>query len=77
MKNTLLSLIAALACFSFAHYLDISYPFSLGVVIPIGFTISFGVIFAFMAWAAACDWLLNDQSPEYHGRRRKVKKTRA
>lgn len=76
MKHTLLSLIAALACFSFAHYLDITYPFSLGVVIPIGFTISFGVIFGFMAWAAACDWLLNDQSPEYR-KRRKVKKTRA
>lgn len=76
MKNTLLSLIAALSCFSFAHYLDISYPFSLGVVIPIGFSISIGVIFGFMAWAAACDWLLNDQSPEYR-KRRKVKKTRA
>ena len=75
MKNTLLSLIAALACFSFAHYLDISYPFSLGVVIPIGFSSSIGVIFGFMAWAAACDWLLNDQSPEYR-KRRKVKKTR-
>ena len=75
MKNTLLSLIAALACFSFAHYLDISYPFSLGVVIPIGSSISIGVIFGFMAWAAACDWLLNDQSPEYR-KRRKVKKTR-
>lgn len=76
MKHTLLFLVVSLGLFSFAHYLDITYPFSLGVVIPIGFTISFGVIFAFMAWAAACDWLLNDQSPEYHGRRRKVKKTR-
>lgn len=75
MKHTLLSLLAALALFSFAHYLDITYPFSLGVVIPIGFTVAFGVIFAFMAWAAACDWLLNDQSPEYHGRK-KARKTR-
>lgn len=76
MKNTLLSLLIALTCFSAAHYLDITYPFSLGVVIPIGFIVMVGVVFAFMAWAAACDWLLNDQSPEYHGRRRKVKKTR-
>lgn len=76
MKHTLLFLVVSLGLFSFAHYLDITYPFSLGVVIPIGFTISFGVIFAFMAWAAACDWLLNDQSPEYHSRK-KVKKTRA
>lgn len=76
MKHTLFFLLISLGLFSFAHYLDISYPFSLGVVIPIGFTISFGVIFGFMAWASACDWLLNDQSPEYHGHK-KVKKTRA
>lgn len=75
MKHTTLSFIASLALFAFAHYLDITYPFSLGVVIPIGFTVAFGVIFAFMTWAAACDWLLNDQSPEYRGRK-KVKKTR-
>lgn len=76
MKHTLFFLLISLGLFSFAHYLDISYPFSLGVVIPIGFTISFGVIFGFMAWASACDWLLNDQSPEYHGHK-KVKKARA
>lgn len=76
MGRTLLSLLISLACFASAHYLDITYPFSLGVVIPIGFIVMVGVVFAFMTWAAACDWLLNDQSPEYHGRK-KVKKTRA
>lgn len=75
MKHTLLFFIITVALFTLAHHLDIAYPFSLGVVIPIGFITAFGAIFAFMTWAAACDWLLNDQSPEYHGRR-KVRKTR-
>lgn len=75
MLITLFHLVLSLGCFSLAHYLDISYPYSLGVVIPIGFIFAFGVIFGFMAWAAACDWLLNDQSPEYHGHK-KIKKTR-
>lgn len=76
MKQTFLFFIITIALFSFAHHLDVAYPFSLGVVIPIGFITAFGAIFAFMTFAAACDWLLNDQSPEYR-KRRKVRKTRA
>lgn len=76
MLITLFHFLLALGCFSLAHYLDIQYPYSLGVIIPIGFLFAIGVIFAFMTWAAACDWLLNDQSPEYHGHK-KVRKTRA
>lgn len=76
MKRTALLFLATMALFALAHHLDIAYPFSLGVVIPIGFITALGAMFAFMTYAAACDWLLNDQSPEYHGRK-KVKKTRA
>lgn len=75
MKQTLFFLAISLTLFAFAHHLDVAYPYSLGVVIPIGFTFAFGTIFGLMAWAAACDWLLNDQSPEYRGHK-KIKKTR-
>lgn len=76
MKQTFSLLIVTFALFSFAHHLDVAYPYSLGVVIPIGFIMAIGVIFALMTFASACDWLLNDQSPEYRGRK-KIKKTRA
>lgn len=76
MLRTLFYFIISLSCFGLGHYLDITYPYSLGVVIPIGAIMTLGVIFAFVVYASACDWLLNDQSPEYNGRK-KVKKTRA